>query len=146
MSMFADTTYAKTMTVAKKLLNVYGLRAEVIADNIANVSTPNFKRSDVTFEYQLGRALDSEKYNGLEAKRTDARHFPFNMPMDYREVAPTITVDFDTSYRNDKNNVDIDKEMAEEAKNTLRYQMFTQIVNSQYREIRRMIGTLNFSF
>ena len=54
MSMFADTTYAKTMTVAKKLLNVYGLRAEVIADNIANVSTPNFKRSDVTFEYQLG--------------------------------------------------------------------------------------------
>ena len=25
MSMFADTTYAKTMTVAKKLLNVYGL-------------------------------------------------------------------------------------------------------------------------
>ena len=96
MSMFADTTYAKTMTVAKKLLNVYGLRAEVIADNIANVSTPNFKRSDVTFEYQLGRALDSEKYNGLEAKRTDARHFPFNMPMDYREVAPTITIDFDT--------------------------------------------------
>ena len=140
MSMFADTTYAKTMTVAKKLLNVYGLRAEVIADNIANVSTPNFKRSDVTFEYQLGRALDSEEYNGLEAKRTDARHFPFNMPMDYREVAPTITVDFDTSYRNDKNKVDIDKEMAEEAKNTLRYQMFTQLFNSQYREIRRMIG------
>ena len=79
MSMFADTTYAKTMTVAKKLLNVYGLRAEVIADNIANVSTPNFKRSDVTFEYQLARALDSEKYDGMEAKRTDSRHFPFHM-------------------------------------------------------------------
>ena len=140
MSMFADTTYAKTMTVAKKLLNVYGLRAEVIADNIANVSTPNFKRSDVTFEYQLARALDSENYNGMEARRTDSRHFPFHMPMNYQDVAPTLTVDYDTSYRNDKNNVDIDKEMAEEAKNTLRYQMFTQIVNAQYREIRRMIG------
>ena len=140
MSMFADTTYAKTMTIAKKLLDVYGLRAEVIADNIANVSTPNFKRSDVTFEYQLARALDSEKYDGIEAKRTDPRHFPFNMPMDYSEVSPTITVDYDTNYRNDKNNVDIDKEMAEEAKNTLRYQMFSQIVNAQYRDIRRMIG------
>lgn len=128
MSMFADTTYAKTMTVAKKLLNVYGLRAEVIADNMANVSTPNFKRSDVTFEYQLARALDSENYNGMEAKRTDSRHFPFHTPMDYKQTAPTITVDYDTSYRNDKNNVDIDKEMAEEAKNTLRYQMFSQIV------------------
>ena len=112
----------------------------MIADNIANVSTPNFKRSDVTFEYQLARALDSEKYDGIEAKRTDPRHFPFNMPMDYSEVSPTITVDYDTNYRNDKNNVDIDKEMAEEAKNTLRYQMFSQIVNAQYRDIRRMIG------
>ncbi|WP_300369518.1 flagellar basal body rod protein FlgB [Brachyspira sp.] len=140
MNMFADTTYAKTMKVAKKLLNVYGLRAEVISDNIANVSTPNFKRSDVTFEYQLARALDSEKYNGMEAKRTDSRHFPFHMPMNYQDVSPNITVDYDTSYRNDKNNVDIDKEMSEEAKNTLRYQMFTQIVNAQYREIRRMIG------
>ena len=108
--MFADTTYAKTMTVAKKLLNVYGLRAEVIADNIANVSTPNFKRSDVTFEYQLARALDSENYNGMEAKRTDSRHFPFHMPMDYKQVSPTITVDYDTSYRNDKNNVKIEQE------------------------------------
>ena len=62
------------------------------------------------------------------------------MPMDYKQVTPNLTVDYDTSYRNDKNNVDIDKEMAEEAKNTLRYQMFTQIVNAQYREIRRMIG------
>ena len=84
--------------------------------------------------------LDSENYNGMEAKRTDSRHFPFHMPMDYKQVTPNITVDYDTSYRNDKNNVDIDKEMAEEAKNTLRYQMFTQIVNAQYREIRRMIG------
>ncbi len=140
MNMFTDTTYAKTMTVAKKLLNVYGLRAEVIADNIANVSTPNFKRSDVTFEYQLARALDSEKYDGMEAVRTDPRHFPFHMPMDYKQVAPKLTVDYDTSYRNDKNNIDIDREMAEEAKNTLRYQMFTQIVNAQYREIRRIIG------
>ena len=47
MSMFADTTYAKTMTVAKKLLNVYGLRAEVIADNIANVSTLNISLQEL---------------------------------------------------------------------------------------------------
>lgn len=138
--MFADTTYAKTMDISKKLLNTYGLRAEIIADNIANVSTPNFKRSDVTFEYQMGRALDSEKYRGLDTKMTDNRHIPFNIPIDYKDVTANITVDYDTSYRNDENNVDIDKESAEEAKNTLRYQMFTQIINSQYRQIRKVIG------
>jgi flagellar basal-body rod protein FlgB len=61
--MFTDTSYAKTMGIAKKLLNTYAIRSEVIADNIANVSTPNFKRSDVTFEYELNRALESNKNN-----------------------------------------------------------------------------------
>lgn len=138
--MFTDTSYAKTMTIAKGLLNTYAIRAEIIADNIANVSTPNFKRSDVTFEYELNRALDSEKNMGIKAKMTDIRHVPFEIPQDYKTVSPTIVVDYDTSYRNDKNNVDIDKEMAEEAKNTMRYQLFTQIVNAQYRQIRKVIG------
>lgn len=138
--MFTDTSYAKTMTVAKGLLNTYAIRAEIIADNIANISTPNFKRSDVTFEYELNRALDSEKNMGIKAKMTDIRHVPFHIPQDYKTVSPNIVVDYDTSYRNDKNNVDIDKEMAEEAKNTMRYQLFTQIVNAQYRQIRKVIG------
>ena len=138
--MFSDTTYAKTMTIAKGLINTYAIRAEVIADNIANVSTPNFKRSDVTFEYELNRALNSEKNTGMKANMTDPRHIPFEIPQDYKTVTPNIIVDYDTSYRNDKNNVDVDKEMAEEAKNTMRYQLFTQIVNSQYRQIRKVIG------
>lgn len=139
--MFADTSYAKTMNISKKLLNTYAMRAEVLADNIANVSTPNFKRSDVTFEYELGRALDAEKSKtGMQARMTDSRHIPFDITKSYEEVNPKIVVDYDTNYRNDKNNIDIDREMGEEAKNTLRYQMFTQIVNAQYRQIRRVIG------
>lgn len=140
--MFTDTSYAKTMGIAKKLLNTYAIRSEVIADNIANVSTPNFKRSDVTFEYELNRALQSNKNNAnnIQAKMTDSRHIPFDIPKDYKEVSPNIIVDYDTSYRNDKNNIDIDKEMAEEVKNTMRYQLFSQIVNSQYKQIRKAIG------
>ncbi len=140
--MFTDTSYAKTMGIAKKLLNTYAIRSEVIADNIANVSTPNFKRSDVTFEYELNRALESNKNNAnyIQTKMTDSRHIPFDIPKDYKKVSPNIIVDYDTSYRNDKNNIDIDKEMAEEAKNTMRYQLFSQIVNSQYKQIRKAIG------
>lgn len=138
--MFEGTSYAKTMNISKRLLDTYAIRGEVIADNIANVSTPNFKRSDVTFEHELTRALNSEKKNMLVAKTTNEKHIPFEIPMDYKKVSPNITVDYDTSYRNDLNNIDIDKEMSEEAKNTMRYQMFTQIVNQQHKLIRKVIG------
>lgn len=139
--MFTDTSYAKTMTIAKGLINTYAIRGEIIADNIANVSTPNFKRSDVTFEYEMARALNSERNaSDMKAKMTDSRHIPFDIPKNYEDVKTRIVVDYDSSYRNDKNNVDIDKEMTEEAKNTMRYQLFTQIVNAQYRQIRKVIG------
>ncbi len=139
--MFAETSFNKTMHITNRLLDTYAIRGEVLADNIANVSTPNFKRSDVTFEYQLGRALASEKKEGLVAKVTDSRHIPFQIPLDYRSVEPNVVVEYDTNYRNDKNNVDIDVEMAEEAKNTMRYQMFTQIASMQYKMVRNAIGT-----
>ncbi len=139
--MFAETSFNKTMYISNKLLDTYATRAEVLADNIANVSTPNFKRSDVTFEHELNRALATEKKQMLVANTTDSRHIPFEIPMDYKKVEPNIVVDYQTTYRNDLNNVDIDTEMAEEAKNTMRYQMFTQIINMQYSMIRKSIGT-----
>ena len=139
--MFQETSFNKTMHISNRLLDAYATRGEVLANNIANVSTPNFKRSDVTFEHELNRALASEDKKMLMAKTTDSRHIPFEIPMDYKKVEPNIIVDYDTTYRNDLNNIDIDSEMAEEAKNTMRYQMFTQIINMQYKMIRKSIGT-----
>ncbi len=140
--MFQDTTFHKTMGIVSKLLNTYAVRSEVLADNIANVSTPNFKRSEVTFEHQLNRALASQHPQGIQAKTTSQKHIPFDIPLDPDAVQPNIVLDYDTSYRNDKNNVDIDREMSEHAKNTMNYQMFSQIMGNQYRQLRRMIGVM----
>ncbi|CAM3890537.1 flagellar basal body rod protein FlgB [Cohnella lubricantis] len=87
------------------------MRQQVLANNIANVDTPNFKRSDVQFEELLSQAMGSDG------------SLPDSAP------APRIVTDESTRFNNNKNNVDIDKEMALLAENQLRYNLFAQQIN-----------------
>ncbi|HHU31829.1 MAG TPA: flagellar basal body rod protein FlgB, partial [Clostridia bacterium] len=48
------------MELLQKALNVASLRQDVLAHNIANVNTPGFKRSFVSFEESLQQALSSK--------------------------------------------------------------------------------------
>ncbi len=54
-------SFGKNLEIMTRELDVAALRQNVIANNIANADTPNFKRSVVNFESQLRRALESEK-------------------------------------------------------------------------------------
>ena len=46
-----------TMDYMQRGLTAANLRQEVISNNIANVNTPKFKRSDVIFESMLAKEL-----------------------------------------------------------------------------------------
>jgi flagellar basal-body rod protein FlgB len=78
-------------------------RQGVLANNLANVNTPNFKRSDVSFQGALASALQSS--NGD--------------PSVVDNTAFTTSTDSSTSMRADGNNVDVDVESANLAKNQL---------------------------
>lgn len=96
------------------------IRQEVIADNIANVNTPNYRKSVVQFEDMLARELYGEEPDGrLKMARTHDKHLPFK-PFNFH-AEPTIAQDTTTIMRVDDNNVDIDVEMANLAKNQLYY-------------------------
>lgn len=108
-------------------------RQGILSNNVANVDTPNFKRSDVTFEsflQQQERGLKSQ----LSAKITDTRHFRFGN----NQVVPAavVTTDETSSMNNNNNNVDIDREMALSAENQLRYNSYIQQINSQISMMR----------
>jgi flagellar basal-body rod protein FlgB len=79
-------------------------RQGVLANNLANVNTPGFKRSDVSFQGALASALQSSS-NG-DTSSVDNTAF-------------TTTSDGSTSMRADGNNVDVDVESANLAKNQL---------------------------
>lgn len=118
-------------------LNAANLRQKVIANNIANVDTPNFKMSEVKFEEYLQQSMDSTNTRSLEGKRTNARHFYIGTSAN--EVTPTVINDGETLMNNNNNNVDIDYEMSQMAENQLRYNTYVQQMNHEFRQLHMAI-------
>ncbi len=89
-------------------------RNEIIANNIANVDTPGYKRQDLNFEDELERALGHNRYKTMDEKVANLKnkHLEARVVNDYSGF----------SYRTDKNNVDIDTENVMLAANQLKYQ------------------------
>lgn len=89
------------------------LRETVIANNIANVDTPDYKRKDVDFQSVLKDAIENSRYRTVDeaVRNTD--------PSDLDAYQYTDAAGF--SYRIDKNNVDVDTENVELASEQIRY-------------------------
>ena len=133
--MFVNSSLMKTNYLLEKGLDVSLVRHQVISDNISNVDTPGFKRMEVNFESQMARALASEKEQRIPVKLTNKRHIDFFKPMNYKEVGPRLHIEYNTNMRNDKNNVDPEREVALSVKNTLRYRAMTQRINGNFRAL-----------
>jgi flagellar basal-body rod protein FlgB len=128
--------FNKTLDLLKKGLDAASLRNGVIANNLANVDTPGFKRSEVVFEEEMRKALAQK--GRLTGFVTNPRHIPIGGPAGL-EVKSEVVLKSDTAMRNDGNNVDIDREMAALAKNTLIYTALVQEFNSELQKIRTAI-------
>ncbi|MFZ5639095.1 MAG: flagellar basal body rod protein FlgB [Bacillota bacterium] len=126
-----------TTKLMEKALDAASMRNSVIADNLANVDTPGFKRSEVKFEDELARALN--KSGGITGRRTHEKHLPIGV-QPATEVAPRLEVQHDTSMRNDGNNVDIDREMAALAKNTILYNALVQQISGEFQKLKSVIS------
>ena len=121
----ADFFSDKTSMALHKSLDGAAFRHRVIADNIANVETPGFKRSNVVFEEKLKNALSSDTLQMIES-RIDG-------------VEPEVEQDITSPSRPDGNNVSIDKEMADMTKNTMQYEAVVQLMNIRGAMIRTAI-------
>lgn len=136
--MFNRSNHMTTNYLLERSLDVESSRRKVIANNIANVDVPHFKRSEVNFESELKRAVRQREdaSNKLPAILTDEKHIPFFVERDLRSVQPRVNLDYTTIYRNDGNNVDIEKEMVDASKNMMRYNAFVTALNHNYKMIK----------
>ena len=135
--MFESTNFMQTFGVLHRGLDCAALRQQTIANNIANVNTPHYKRKEVTFEGELHRALYGPQ--PIPAQRTDERHLKFKGQVSLSEVVPKINVESETFSRNDENNVDINQEMAELAKNNMSYDAYITSMTEMLQEIKSVI-------
>jgi flagellar basal-body rod protein FlgB len=106
------------------MLDVSSVKHKVIANNIANVNTPGYKKMEVSFADQLEKALNESAMNKFDT------------------LQPKIVIskeDTSETVRNDGNNVDMDKEVSSLVKNTLTYGIYTQLLAKKYEGIKSAI-------
>ncbi len=138
--MFLNNSFGKTLDIMQRSMDVSMLRQDVIADNIANADTPNFKRSVINFESQLNAALASENApRPMQAAMTHERHISFSRPVDYRSVQPQRQLDYLTTADNNGNNVDIEVESMNFLNNQLLYSLMTNSVTQQFQRVNMVV-------
>jgi flagellar basal-body rod protein FlgB len=116
------------------------LRRDVLANNIANAEVPGFKRSEVNFESELKKALQSErKKPALELKRTDSRHISNTETYDYRDVEPRINLDYLSTTKANGSNVDADQEFQLLVQNQMRYQLLAEAAGFEFAQVARIL-------
>jgi len=116
-------------------LTVAGKKNEVIARNIANVDTPNYKAQDMDFDTVMKDFTGQGKK--LPLTQTDDQHLPqYDLPFEpsdyiYRQNNPSL--------RNDGNDVNLDYEMSSMAKNSVMYQALTTFTTHEFTKLKTAI-------
>ena len=118
----------------ERSLNASWLKNEAISNNIANVNTPNYKREDVKFDTILNENISAMS---VEGKLTNRKHIPINQPQSLGQ--PSVVRDYNSKTRKDGNNVNIDVEMANLAKNSLYYNTLSQRLTGYFNKLKLVI-------
>ena len=133
--MFLNNSFGKSLDVLHRTMDAATIRQQVLANNISNADTPNFKRSSLNFESELKRALESEDLRVPEAAMTNEKHIPFSHVENYRDVRPTRFLDYISQTDNNGNNVDAEQESMLLLQNQLRYDLLTRSVSNQFTQL-----------
>lgn len=114
------------INVLNKAADASWIRNEVIANNIANNDTPDYKRQDVVFESYLQKAMSGE--GNLDKKVSN---------MNLSRLNATVYTDLkELSFRLDGNNVDIATETANLAENQIRYYTLLDSMTQEFSRIK----------
>ena len=133
-----DFSFGQTVGMLKNAMDGAGTAHGIIANNIANVNTPNFRRSDVTFKEALAATEATQgDPNELALKTTSDRHV--DGPQAPEPFSITTTVDNEQQMRIDGSNVDVDQEMAKLSLNSTYAQTMGQLLQQQYSRLRQAI-------
>lgn len=123
------------MPVISRTLDSAMLRSRTIANNIANVTTPGYRRVEVSFEDQLRTALDRTR---LQGRKTSSMHMDIGRK-DLTNVNPEAYHPYDPTQPSGVNNVDIDMEMAKLAETQITYNYAVKFGQGVFKKLNAAI-------
>ena len=129
-NLFDKTTDALASSIALR-----NIRQNVTASNIANADTPNFHAKKVDFEAALASALDMDGAGALSTSH--GSHFAVG---GQAAIDPGIYENPDVDVNNDGNTVNLEREMALLAENSLINKTAIQLINKKMAAIKYAIS------
>ncbi|CAL4043010.1 Flagellar basal body rod protein FlgB [Buchnera aphidicola (Tetraneura ulmi)] len=122
------------LQMSETALTIRALRQELLATNIANSETPNYKAKDIDFYKTMKSLIKNRKKNLNFLKLTKKSNKNF-----YRNLIPYIKIHTISKNRNQSNNnvntVNMNKERTKFADNSIQYQVLLTILNSQIKDM-----------
>ena len=125
--------FDKALGIHEKALVIRAKRAEVLANNLANADTPNFKARDIDFQKALQQALSNQN---SDLKRTHAVHLDSQLGSEIPGLSYRIPMQPDTG---DGNSVDAQIEQTKFAENAMQYQASLSFLDGKFKGLVRAI-------
>ena len=134
--MSTNGLFRNTISLLERSLNLRSLQHRVLASNIANMDTPNYKAVELAVAEEMNRNHDSG--SGIQLVQTRPGHLPLkHSPVDHLKLKVAKPPDF--SLRGDGNTVDLDRTMGKLAENTLLYKTAAQILSRKFSGLKNAI-------
>lgn len=132
--MINDLFNSGAMPVLERMAQFTGARHRVIADNIANLSTPYFRPKDLSiekFQRQLRKAVDARRATSTPT----AGELNFSSTREFRFEKGRLGVTADPLDENimfhDRNNRDLERIMQDLAENTLAHNATMELLKNE---------------
>ena len=129
-------SFANALGIHENALNFRAQRAEVLANNIANADTPNYKARDLDFAAVLAEQNEKQGGKTFGLSRTDSQHIAAD-GIQLADPALRFRTPFHPSI--DQNSVDMQQEQANYAENAVQFQASFTFLNSKFKGL---IGAL----
>lgn len=110
------------------------LNQRLIANNIANADTPNFRPAELKFQETLLAQLQGKSVVAL--RKAHVRH------MEFHSFRPLLELRSRTA-KNDRNNVDLDEQLLKMTENASRFGTYTRMLSKRFSETVEMLRQLN---
>jgi flagellar basal-body rod protein FlgB len=121
------------MRTMKRFLDLAVQRQSLISSNVANVDTPGYQTVDVSFEQELQNAASAA---GTQLHTTNGLHLSVGTENSAKAMAKAVA---GLPVRNDLNNVNVDREMAQLSTNALKFSMVAQFLVGKFRTLKAAI-------
>ncbi len=118
-----------------KVMDLQLERQNIVMSNMANVDTPHYKAKRLEFEEDLQSALGLELRGKLSL--TENGHIPSTF--DPKKFSGDVSSIWRPHVLLGEDRVDLDKEMAKMAKNSMMYNALTTVIKKNYEGLKNAI-------